>query len=90
MQVQQPNRSAEIGAVVQACPYFGFMDRAFMNIVKDSSIDYLIWFAPYKHCDVFTDEMKPIVFPEAVIIDVHDFNIDLIDYDVTKMESVEL
>ena len=90
MQLSKAPDNAKVGDVVQAFPHFWFGDKVFLESIKNSDIDYLIWFTPYKHCKMYTQQWEPVSLPEAVVIDVKNLDIDLIDYNATKMESVEL
>jgi len=90
MQVLQPPQNPTIGTVVQAQPHFWFMDKEFIDTIKNSAIDYFVWFTPYKHCKMYTAEMEAVTLPEAVVIDVQKYDIEVINYNAAQMESVEL
>lgn len=65
--------------------HYWWKDDNMLKVIKDSKIDYLIWFAPYK-CIV-----KKIDYPLAVIYDVSKINFDKNkNYEIDELESMEL
>ena len=54
-----------------------------------SEIDFVIWFTPYKHCEMYDQEGNPAVMPTVTIIDTKQ-SIDTFKYNRDLMESVEL
>ena len=54
-----------------------------LEVVKDSDIDYLIWFAPYK----YTNTIFKIRLPKAVVLDVKKIKYDRTFYLSRKYAS---
>ena len=90
MQVQKMPEILKVGAMAQGMPHFWFYDKDFLAAIINSDIDYMIWFTPYKHCKMFTQNWEPVTLPKAVVIDVKNIDVDLIKYDTERMESSEL
>ena len=55
----------------------------------NSDIDYVIWFTPYKHCEMYDQHGNPTTMPIITMIDIKQ-RIDVHKYDIDLMESVEL
>lgn len=68
--------------------HYFFLDKKFVNVFAGTSIDYLIWFAPFK----LLNSMEGIVkLPKAVIYDCKKIRTrDLVEYNCDKMVSTEL
>ena len=77
--------------MVQGQPHCWFADKAFLNIVKATSADYIIWHAPFKLLrESGTQEI--INLPAVNIIDVKNMNVlpfEPIEYDPKQMVSSE-
>lgn len=79
------------GETFEGAPHYWFADKAFLDVFKDSEIDFLIWYTPYKHCTAFEVESgTALVLPRAVIYDVKNIDIPLMEYDELLMESSEI
>ena len=79
------------GEEFEAEPHLWFLDKAFVDAFKNSEIDFLIWFAPYKHCTAFSVKGgKSLDLPQAVVYDVKNMEIPLEEYNVYLMESAEV
>jgi len=59
-----------------------YYDKRFIDVIKNSNADYVIWFGIYK-CILING--KPIQFPQAVIYDVKHFNICGYEYNYDSM-----
>ena len=58
-----------------------------LDIIKNSSIDYLVWMTPYK---VF-QSVEKVKYPLAVIYEVSKINFEKnIKYEIEELESMEL
>lgn len=86
----EPYKARKIGDVQRGKPHLWFLDSAFMAIVKNSDIDYLVWFTPYKHCDLFSSIDGRVELPIAVVINVRNIETPFIQYETLKMISAEL
>lgn len=86
----EPYKARKIGDVQRGKPHLWFLDSAFMAIVKNSDIDYLVWFTPYKHCDLFSSIDGRVELPMAVVINVRNIETSFIQYETLKMISAEL
>lgn len=67
-------------------PHFWFMDKAFLQVFINSKIDYIVWFTPFKHFELF----GKIVLPEVVVFDTSQTINELQDYVLDKMISCEV
>ena len=82
--------SRKVGDVAQGQPHLWFWDRAFVKVLEDSKIDYLIWYTPYKHCTLTDKAGCSVELPIAVIMKVKDGTLETRDYCADKMMSAEL
>lgn len=89
-QIESGKYPRKIGAPVSGRPHIWFFDKAFMEHVLDSEIDYLIWFTPWKHCEMYNITGERCSLPRATMINVHKMEQHLLEYNVEKMESTEL
>lgn len=89
-QIESEKHPRKIGSQALGRPHFGLFDKVFMEHVLDSRIDYLIWFTPWKHCEMYTITGERFSLPEAAIINVNKIEQYFIEYDIDKMESAEL
>lgn len=64
-----------------------FCDKRFVEVFKNSEIDYLVWFAPYK---MYHNLNRLPQLPTACVYDCHSIDMSLIDYDVEHMISTEV
>ena len=86
----QPNCNVKMGEIFQGKPHLWFLDKGFVDVFKNSEMDFLIWFAPYKHCTAFSVKGgKSLDLPQAVVYDVKNMEIPLKEYSVDLMESAE-
>lgn len=78
-------------SVLKAKPHVGFIDKAFLDVIRNSEIDYFIWFTPFKKYGTFTKEARLPELPKAVILNVSDLVTDYVDleYSPRKMFSLE-
>lgn len=90
MQMNEKNISIAEGAVVKAMPHLWFADADFLKVFVGTDIDYIIWFAPYKLCEMFDNTGTAVKLPEVVIIDTNNVTINAIKYTTHLMESVEV
>ena len=89
MQVTHKINNPRVGISVMAKPHFWWDDRDFLSVFMNSEIDFVIWFTPYKHCEMYDQEGNPAVMPTVTIIDTKQ-SIDAFKYNSNLMESVEL
>ncbi len=82
--VIKPQKMEE-GMPMLGRPHFWFFDKSFLQVFMNSSIDYLIWYAPYKQEHLFFG----FEFPEVVVYDTKLSINDCIEYDAAKMISCE-
>ena len=76
-----------VGQEVKAKIHFWFMDKEFLNIIKELKIDYFIWYAPYK----YYIGINPKILPKVCIYNLKEINkINLIEYDMDTMISSEI
>lgn len=84
--VEEKHKTIKQGEPFIGEPHKWFYDKAFIEVFKDSGIDYLIWFAPYKHMNYAGSDPH---LPMAVIFDCNQIDDELIEYDPDYMMSVE-
>lgn len=72
-----------------AMPHLWWCDSEFVKAFQSSEIDYLIWFTPYKHCEMYDQFGNAVTLPTISVIDTK-MIIDAINYDESLMESVEI
>ena len=90
-EMAQPNANVAMGEIFQGKPHLWFLDKGFVDVFKNSEMDFLIWFAPYKHCTAFSVKGgKSLDLPQAVVYDVKNMEIPLEEYNVDLMESAEV
>lgn len=68
-----------------------FLDKKFLDVFINSDLEYLIWYAPYKHFETVEHHNE---FPRIIIFDIVAFKsskeIRMFEYDENKMISNEL
>lgn len=81
----------KVGSMVCGTPHFWFADVAFLKVIFNSEIDFLIWFTSYKHSNMCDDKGNLCKFPQAVVIRPKDFPKDMLrHYDKKHMMSTEV
>lgn len=81
-------KSHRAGQVVSGAVHWWFMDAAFLSVFRESDIDYLIWYAPYKLIEFAG--AKRVELPRAVVYNVKEMNVNAVTYHADLMESVEV
>ncbi|MBQ4123400.1 hypothetical protein IJD44_06740 [bacterium] len=77
------------GIETMARPHIYCCDKRFVDIIKNSKVDYVIWFAPYKLMEVKGIGTFPL--PKCAIYDVKNIKDKyLIEYDEKKVISIEV
>ena len=67
--------------------HYWFLDERFVNILKESEVDYFIWYSPYKHYI----GLKEDLLPKVCVYDVKRIDNNILRrYNESKMESVEI
>ena len=79
-----------IGDIQSGQPHLWFWDSAFMDVVKASDIDYLVWFTPYKHCDMFSSIGERVELPKAVVMNIKNIQELFRCYKSSNLVSAEL
>lgn len=64
-----------------------FNDSAFIKVLKDSDIDYLVWFTPYKMIEFLG---KGLELPRAVVYNIKELPREQFEYNEDCMMSVEV
>ena len=75
------------GQLAKGEAHLWFADKRFIEVFQNSSIDFLIWFSPYK---LIQSIGKPPFLPTACVFDCNRIDFDLIDYDISHMVSAEV
>lgn len=64
-----------------------FNDSAFIKVLKDSDIDYLVWFTPYKMIEFWG---KGLELPRGVVYNIKELPQEQFEYNEDCMMSVEV
>lgn len=84
-------KNQNIGNKVMGIPHFWFIDKSFIQTILHSEIDYLIWFTPYKHAEIYDNNCNPFEPPRAVVINNMKYPKEYLkEYDTKHMSSTEL
>ena len=89
METTQKQEQFTVGEIVAGQPHFWFYDETFISAIAFSEIDYVVWYTPYKHCDLFRGGER-FELPKAAIIRVRDNIIPTFHYNEELMESAEV
>ena len=77
----------KVGQAVSRKIHYWFLDERFVNILKESEVDYFIWYSPYKHYI----GLKEDLLPKVCVYDVKRIDNNILRrYNESKMESVEI
>jgi hypothetical protein len=68
--------------------HFHWADKAFLDGLIGSDVDYLVWHTPYKLVQLETGNLLPI--PRTCVFDLKNAEAELHDYDETLMVSSEV
>lgn len=74
------------GQVLAGYPHLYFIDSNFVRIFEGSGIDYVIWFTPFKYCEIAEGQLD---LPKACVFDIKKFSIQTEEYDAERMMSAE-
>ena len=93
---QQATDAKDVGIVkegneVIGMPHFFCSDKRFVDIIKNSKVDYVVWYAPYKLLRYINGRIiREFPLPKCAIYDVkHIQPSDAIEYDLERMMSAE-
>ena len=89
MEVSHKVKNPIVGTSIMARPHFWWADESFISVFSNSSIDYVIWFTPYKHCEMYDWQGDSVTMPIITIIDTKQC-ISAHRYDEDLMESTEI
>lgn len=79
-------RGPKAGQMVQGQLHQFFFDSNFLDIIRKMDVDYLVWFAPYKHVRT----MIGLELPKVIVFDVKRYNYnDVIKYDLDYIMPAE-
>ena len=84
--VDEPNKVIKQGEMFEFESHYWFADKTFVDVFKNSDIDYLIWYAPYKW---IKQEEAGLKLPMAYICDCNRVPNITVEYDPVYMMSVE-
>ncbi len=82
-----PNKQLKKGDRMSGRPHLFFCDKAFLDVFVNKGIDYFFWYTPYKRLESIN---LPIELPSLCVYDLSKECQQIIEYDVTKMTSVEI
>ena len=86
------NKERHEGDLTPACkPHLFFLDKKFINIFRDSNIDYIIWYAPWKMIRYMqNNRVKIYPLPKCAIYDIKGIRKKrFVDYNHKMMISSE-
>lgn len=75
------------GDVVPGQTHIWWLDNAFLDVISDSEIDFLIWVTPYKKARV--EGGFEVKLPGLCLFDVKNMNLETIPYKERRMVSSE-
>lgn len=80
------------GEIIACRPHLFCLDKKFVDVIKKSKVDYVIWYAPWKLMRyLINDESEIFPLPKCAIYDVKDLEEDnLVDYNDNLMISSEV
>lgn len=89
-ETKEKSVSWRVGVVAQGQPHLWFWDRAFIQAIEGSQIDYLIWYTPYKHFLLSDATGKHLELPKVTVMKVKGSIIDTKEFSADRMISAEL
>lgn len=79
------------GDITKGRQHYWFFDANFVEAFIGTEIDYLIWYTPYKHCQMLDDEGESAPpMPIVTVIDVKNYNYKKVNYAIPQMVSTEV
>lgn len=88
MQVPLKISQPEEGQITLGQPHFWFLDKAFLDVIKDSEINYLIWYTPNKLIRAVGYGIQEL--PKAVVIKTDKLPKEQCEYNEMHMMSAEI
>lgn len=77
-----------VNELMAGSPHMFVLDAAFINLLREFDLDYLIWYAPFKLLNTTNGNIK---LPKVCVFDIKKLNgINVIQYDKNKMISCEI
>lgn len=87
IQSREKVEEAKLGDRIAGIPHIQFVDNAFLSVIIGTSIDYLIWFSPYK---LINGESGRFELPLAAVYDMSNMAFKRELYEADKMVSSEV
>ena len=82
--------SIKKGDFVSGQPHVFCFDKYFFDIIKNSKVDYVVWFAPYKMINYLeNNEIKLFPLPKCAIYEISTIQDTSIVYNDKMIKSVE-
>lgn len=91
--IDDKNRERNEGSITPNCkPHLFCLDKKFVKIIKESKVDYVIWYAPWKLLrHVKNNKLEIFPLPKCAIFDIKNLtDKKLIEYNHELMISVEM
>ena len=82
-----PKRQVQQGEQLSGRPHIFFADNSFLDAFIGKGIDYLFWYTPYK---LFEQIEPPLTLPTLCVYDLSEKEFPRIEFEETKMSSVEI
>lgn len=82
-------KDKKIGDEILSKPHLQFFDKKFVGVLKDTKVDFVVWYAPYKLTETKNSDILNL--PLAAIYDVANINTkNVIEYNHDMMISTEV
>ena len=83
---KEKNIIVKAGNKIRARLHLFFYDSSFINVLKESKADYVIWYAPFKHFD----SLEKVELPKVIMYTKDNLNkMECIKYNQSEMYSIE-
>lgn len=77
----------KVGDEIIGNPHFWFLDKQFLEVIRRLSINYFIWYTPFK---LINTTERVLDLPKIIVYDLNEVNVEEIIYKQENMISVEL
>lgn len=84
--VSTSNKTVKKGELFKGVPHLWFYDKAFLDGIIHSGVDFLVWYTPYKYIEHIE---PPLELPQACVFDCNQMVDNLVEYPEANMMSVE-
>lgn len=85
--IEDATKEKHIGDMILGRPHFHFWDKNFIRVFENSSIDYLIWYTPFKYVN---SSIGKLDLPEVCVFNIKEPIKQCMEYDEKHMISAEI